>query len=71
MTLETENLDSYPEHKAMFEALIKEAPTHPFNLHILWYAISHLVEITGDDDLFFELQEIYEKLENTKKVIKK
>lgn len=61
MTSSTPILDSYPMHKAMIIALRDNAKHHELNKHIFWLAIELLIDVIGDDDLYFELQEMYEK----------
>lgn len=53
-------IDTYPDFKAMIEAIYPTASISTSNLSLFWTVCEEYIDKTGDDDLFFELQKLYE-----------
>lgn len=61
-SITTPVLDSYPLHKDLVICVWVNAFKHPLNKSIFETVIHDIIDVIGDDDLYFELQELYEKL---------
>lgn len=62
--LEIKSLDKifvggYSEYIDLFRCLFAQADKNKFSKFVLWEAIQSIVEITGDDDLMFDLEARY------------
>jgi len=58
--LSTPVLDSYPQHKPVVLAFVSTFKLDPINIILFQEYVASLIDHVGDDDLYFELQEIYE-----------
>lgn len=52
-------LDAYPFLKPVIDCLYQHRNDHELNMHIFQHSMQELIDITGDDDLLFELQDNY------------
>lgn len=53
-------IDTYPDFKALIEAIYPTASMSETNLSLFSSVCEEFIEKTGDDDLFFELQDLFE-----------